>query len=258
MTTASAPVSLGVAGALGPDLIAGIARDAETAGFHALWVNDTPTGDALAALAAAAEVTDRLVLATGVLPLDRRSAAEVAARTASLPVGRVVLGVGSGATRVGALRLVADGVREIRARTGHRVVVGALGPRMRRLGASDADGVLLSWLPPDAARAQAGEAHEVAAGAHAALYVRTAVDDAGEARLRREAERYAGLPQYAANLARVGAEVMDTVLVGAALAPGLAAYRAAVDEVVLRAIVAEDTPDAYRDFIAAVRGLPTA
>jgi len=51
---------------------------------------------------------------------------------------------------------------------------------------------------------------------------------------------------------------MDTVLVGAALAPGLAAYRAAVDEVVLRAIVAEDTPDAYRDFIAAVRGLSTA
>ncbi|WP_460772031.1 LLM class flavin-dependent oxidoreductase [Microbacterium sp. GXF7504] len=251
MTAASAPVSLGVAGALGPGLIAEIAVAAEAAGFHALWVNDTPTGDALTALAAAADATTTLGLATGVLPLDRRPAAEIAAAAAALPAGRTTLGVGSGQTRVGALRLVGDGVRVLRAETGCRVLVGALGPRMRRLGAAHADGVLLSWLPPADAAAQAQEAHEVADGAHAALYVRTALDDAGSERLRREAERYAALPQYGANLARIGADVTDTVLTGPGVESGLDAYRDAVDEVVLRAIVAEDTADAYRTFVEA-------
>lgn len=257
VTAASAPVSIGVAGTLGPDLIAEVAVAAEAAGFHALWVNDTPGGDALAALAAAAEATTTLGLATGVLPLDRRPAAEIAAATARLPVGRTTLGVGSGRTREGGLRLVGDGIRSLHERTGHRVVVGALGPRMRRLGASHGDGVLLSWLPPADAAAQAAEAHDAAAGAHAALYVRTALDDGGTARLRQEAERYAALPQYGANLARIGADVMDTVLTGptAEVAAGLASYRSAVDEVVLRAIVAADTADAYRAFIAGATAL---
>ena len=81
--TNAARLSIGVAGSLGPERIARIAGAVEAAGFHALWVNDTPTGDALAAIAAAAEATDRLVLATGVLPVDRRPAAQIAAESAS-------------------------------------------------------------------------------------------------------------------------------------------------------------------------------
>ena len=80
-------VSVGVAGALGPEAIARIAAAVEQAGFHALWVNDTPHGDSIAALSAAAAATERLTLATGVIPLDRRPPGEVAEaiRAAGLP-----------------------------------------------------------------------------------------------------------------------------------------------------------------------------
>ena len=79
-----ASVSIGVAGALGPAAIASIAVAVEAAGFHALWVNDTPGADSLAAIGAAAAATDRLVLATGVVPVDRRPAAEILAAARDL------------------------------------------------------------------------------------------------------------------------------------------------------------------------------
>ncbi|MDQ1129182.1 LLM class flavin-dependent oxidoreductase [Microbacterium sp. SORGH_AS_0888] len=248
----TASVSLGIAGTLAPDLVAGIARAAEDAGLHALWVNDTPDGDALVRLAAAAAVTSRLGLSTGVLPLDRRPAASLPGEIGpAVPASRLTLGIGSGALRRGALACVADGIRTLRAAGGFRILVGALGPRMRRLGAEDADGVLLSWLTPGVAAAQAAEAREARAGAVAALYVRTAFDPDGGARLREEAARYGSYPQYAANFARLGIAPGDTVLTAddGDVAAGLAAYREAVDEVVLRAIVAEETLPAYREFI---------
>jgi alkanesulfonate monooxygenase SsuD/methylene tetrahydromethanopterin reductase-like flavin-dependent oxidoreductase (luciferase family) len=253
MTIALGTVAIGVAGALGPAAIADIARAVERAGLGALWVNDTPDGDALAALGAAASATGSLRLATGVVPLDRRPAPNVvrAVADAGIPVDRLTLGIGSGATRSGALDLVRQGAEQLRDEIGCRVVAGALGPRMRRLGAQDADGVLLSWLPPDAAREQSAEAHGIRASATVALYVRTAFDEAGRQRMRREAARYAGYPQYGANLARLGVSAHDTVLPTESrdVAMGLEEYRAAVDEVVLRAIVAEDTTEAYVAFV---------
>jgi alkanesulfonate monooxygenase SsuD/methylene tetrahydromethanopterin reductase-like flavin-dependent oxidoreductase (luciferase family) len=253
MTTASGTVSIGVAGTLGPAVIAELARAAEAAGFTTLWVNDTPTGDAVAALGAAAAVTETLRLATGVVPLDRRPADTVIADVAEagIPAHRLTLGIGSGATRKGALDLVREGARTLRDAIGCRVLAGALGPRMRRLGAAEADGVLLSWLSPSVAREQAAQAHELSPSATAALYVRTALDDAGQERMREEAVRYAGFPHYAANFARLGISPHDTVLPTASLgaASGLAAYRDAVDEVVLRAVVADDTAESYLAFI---------
>lgn len=251
----SATLSLGVAGALGTDVIARIARRAESAGFHALWVNDTPDGDALAALAAAAAVTERLVLATGVVPLDRRSADEVVDAVARIdaPDDRIRLGVGSGAARTGQLALVRDGVRRIRDGRAVGVVVGALGPRMRALAARDADGPLLSWLTPDAAAAQSREAHELAATARVCLYVRTAIDETGRKRMHEEAARYAAYPNYAANFARLGFGIDETVLPAPGdddITTGLTGYLGAVDEVVLRAIPADDAGDAYERFIA--------
>lgn len=248
----TASVSLGVAGTLGPDLVAAIARAAEEAGLHTLWVNDTPQGDALECLAAAASATSRLGLATGVLPVDRRPAASiVAALDPAIPPSRLTLGIGSGALRRGALAAVADAADELRSASEARILVGALGPRMRRLGAERADGVLLSWLTPSVAADQAAEVREARAGAVVALYVRTASDPAARARMREESERYGSYPQYAANFARLGIEPADTVLPagGGDVATGLHAYRDAVDEVVLRAIVAEETLSAYRGFI---------
>ncbi|QEW03712.1 LLM class flavin-dependent oxidoreductase [Microbacterium lushaniae] len=247
-------VSLGVAGSLGPDLLARLAPAVEDAGFATLWVNDTPGGDALAGLAAAARTTSQLTLATGVIPVDRRPATAIAeeVEAAGLPPERLVLGIGSGSAREGALARVSDAVDVLRARVDARIVVGALGPRMRRLGAERSDGILLNWVTADTAAAQAAAAHTVAAGASVAVYVRTAVDPAARSRLEEEAGRYAKFPNYAANFARMGVSAMATAFAdSAALAEGLPAYERAADEVVLRAVTPTDDLEAYLAFVAA-------
>lgn len=249
MTTAA--LSIGVAGTLGPTVIARIAAAAEQAGLHAVWVNDTPGGDALAALAAAARSTSTLVLATGVLPMDRHSVEQIvrAVRDQELPEHRLVLGIGSGSAGPGALATVGTAAQRLRADTGARVMVGALGPRMRALAAASG-GPLLSWLTAQAAADQAGQARAAAAGAHVALYVRTSLDAAAAARLEAETARYAMYPKYAANFARLGIDPADTVLDVASIGRRLSDYRAAVDEVVLRAITPGDGLDDYLRFVA--------
>lgn len=246
-------LSLGVAAAIGSDIAARIAPAAEAAGLHALWVNDVPGHDALAVLAAAARTTDRLVLATGVLPVDRRSPGEILDRVSALglPSHRLVLGIGSGALSVGAVDRVTDAATALRAASGARVVVGALGPKMRRRGAEASDGVLLSWLTPGLAERQASEAHDLAPSAHIALYVRAALEPAAAGRLEEETARYASYPAYAANFARLGIAAADTVVVSDGAGATVAAYRASVDEVVLRAITRGDDTAAYLRFIEA-------
>ena len=257
--THRAVVSLGVAASIGPDVAAQLAPLVEEAGFHALWVNDTPGADALAVLEAAAHTTRRLTLATGVLPVDRRSAAEIAAHVeaARLPQDRLVLGIGSGQAKNGVLDLVRDAGGELRAALAAPVLVGALGPKMRRLAVEETDGVLLSWLTPDAGRAQAAQARRLRPDTHVALYVRTTLDPAAHERLRAETARYAGFPSYAANFARLGIDPDDTVLDAAThdLATRLSEYRRGVDEVVLRAITVGDGFEDYRRFIEGARQL---
>lgn len=249
----AAHVSIGIAAAVGADVAAPIASAVEAAGLHALWVNETPGQDALGVIAAAARVTDRLVLATGLLPVDRRPPDEILERidALGLPADRLVIGIGSGALSSGAMDRVQDAAARLRAGTTARVVVGALGPRMRRLGAEASDGLLLSWLTPEVAAQQADEAKAVSPGTHVALYVRAALDPAAVPRLEAETARYAGYPAYAANLERLGIDAAETTV-----RPGdarrLARYRSAVDEVVLRAITASDDVDDYLRFVDAV------
>lgn len=251
MTDRPALLSLGIAAAVGPDVAAQLAPAVEAAGLHALWVNDTPGHDALEVLAAAARATDRLVLATGVLPVDRRTPAEILDRVSALalPEDRLVLGIGSGARAAGSLSRVTDAATALRAATTARVVVGALGPKMRRLGAEASDGVLLSWLTPDIAARQSAEAHEVASDAHVAVYVRAALDPSGVANLETETARYASYPAYAANFDRLGIAAADTTIGPAAAVARIAAYRAAADEIVLRAITAGDAVEDYLRFV---------
>lgn len=248
----TAALSIGIAAAAGAEVGARVAAAAEAAGLHALWVNDTPGHDALAVLAAAAGATERLVLATGVLPIDRRTPDDILARAAGLPADRLVLGIGSGQLRHGAVDRVTDAATALRAGTEAHVVVGALGPRMRRTGAEASDGLLLSWLTPEIAADQARHAHELARTAHVALYVRTAVDPDAIPALDEEAQRYAGYPAYAANFARLGVQAAETLIRPAALRDRIAAYRAAADEVVLRAITASGSLDEHLRFIDAV------
>ncbi|WP_214466513.1 LLM class flavin-dependent oxidoreductase [Microbacterium flavescens] len=246
-------LSIGVAAAVGADVAARLAPAVEAAGFHALWVNDTPGNDALAVLAAAARETDALVLATGVLPVDRRPPAEILDRVSSLglPEDRLVLGIGSGGRGEGALARVTDAAAALRSATAARVVVGALGPKMRRLGAEASDGLLLSWLTPEIAARQAEEGHALAPAVHVAVYVRSALDPAALPRLDRETAAYASYPAYAANFERLGIAAADTT-VGPGQRERLSAYRAAADEVVLRAITAGEQAEDYLRFIEAV------
>jgi len=252
-------VSIGVAASIGPELAGQLAPLVEAAGFQALWVNDTPGADAFAVLESAGRATETLTLATGVLAVDRRPAAEIGAAVGArrLPQHRLVLGIGSGQAKKGALQLVREEASALRAHVEAKVVVGALGPKMRDLAVEESDGVLLSWLTPTVARDQADEAHASSPTAHVALYVRAAFDPAAGERLRDETARYAGYAAYAANFARLEMDPLDTVLDPATSdsSTRLSDYRHGADEVVLRAITLEDTLDHYRRFIDEAQAL---
>ncbi|KQX04964.1 MULTISPECIES: LLM class flavin-dependent oxidoreductase [unclassified Leifsonia] len=261
MSQTPASVSLGLAGALDRAVIQELAVAAEAAGLHALWLNDTPDGDAIVGLAAAAEVTDRLVLATGVLPFDRRPASVIAdrVRELALPQHRLVLGVGSGGARR-PLALVRPELDELQRSVDAPVLLGALGPKMRELAATLASGALLSWLPPEVASDTAAALRETATDAasprpRAVLYARGIVDADATAALAEESARYASYPSYSANFERLGISARDTTITGTTperLQERLDSYRSGVDELVFRAITADGSTPAYRRIIDAL------
>ncbi|MFD4421181.1 LLM class flavin-dependent oxidoreductase [Agromyces sp. NPDC058484] len=229
-----AAVSIGLTGTTDADVIRALAPRIEILGFSTLWINDVPGGDSLDGLRVAGDASEELGLATGVIPLDRRPAGTLDLH--GLPTDRMTLGIGSGAA-AHPLALVRDGIATLRAVTDAAIVVGALGPKMRRLAAERADGVLLNWLTPEAAADADAELRSAASAAvapalRAVLYVRTIAEPDARTVLEREAARYSTVPSYAANFERLGISAIDATLDDAA---GLAAFDV-VDEVVLRAI----------------------
>lgn len=230
-----AAVSIGIHGRTPAHTVHALAPRLERLGFAALWINDVPGGDSLAGLREAAAVTSTLGLATGVIPLDRRPAASL--DVGDLPAERTTLGIGSGGASK-PLRLVEDGLATLRAATTAKVVIGALGPRMRRLAAERADGVLLNWLTPGAAADADRELRSQAAGrdVRSILYVRTIAEDAARPALQREADGYGSIPAYAANFERLGFRPIDATLDGAGGGADRLTAFDVVDEVVLRAI----------------------
>ncbi|MBC7590188.1 MAG: LLM class flavin-dependent oxidoreductase [Salinibacterium sp.] len=251
-------VSIGLAGATDRRIIEALAPTIESLGFRGLWLNDTPDGDALAALAVASAVTTTLKLGTGVIPLDRRGPTEIIGALGGLPQGRLTLGVGSGAARH-PLGLVKDGVRVLTERSEASIVVGALGPKMRRMAAETSDGVLFNWLTPTAAADAMSDLRRDAVGreVRGVLYIRTAMTADARGALRAEAERYGSYPAYAANFERIGASAIETTIDGTvpgSLAARVGEYEKHVDEVVLRAITAEQSLEAYLEFLERVAG----
>jgi alkanesulfonate monooxygenase SsuD/methylene tetrahydromethanopterin reductase-like flavin-dependent oxidoreductase (luciferase family) len=247
--------SIGIAGSTTVDTIRRIAPLVESLGYRALWINDTPGGDALGGLAAAAEVTTTLGLATGVIALDRQGGAAIAARVRDLPTGRVRIGVGTGAARRG-LAVLEAGVAELRAGCDAPLVVGALGPRTRALAARIADGILFNWLSPDAAADAMADLRRDAGGrpVDGILYARTIAAPAARPALEDEAARYAGYPSYAANFARQGVAAIDTTLDLTVLG-AIDAFEV-VDELVLRVVTATGSDEELESLLHA--GAPTA
>ena len=232
-----------------PEIIRASAREAEALGYSSFWVNHPGATDGLAALGLAAKETRRIELGIGVIPLHTRGPESIVqgVRANALPLDRLLLGVGS--PNPEALTRVRGGIAELRAQLRARLIVAALGPQMCRLAGEVADGVLFNWLTPEHARRSA---ELVRAGAAAAgrqppklfAYVRLALGPAALDRLQTEADRYAAIPAYAANFARMGVKPVETAIATlspAAIAPALARWHGAVDEVVFRAITGQDT-----------------
>src|SRR5215204_6193052 len=247
-------IGFGVAGALDHAIVAELARAAEKAKFSSFWANDTPNGDGLAALAAAQRQTSSIRLGVGVIPVDRKPATDIAAQIEHLDLdpARLIVGIGSGGLTVGAIDSVRANALELRRVTPATVVVGALGPRMCDVGGEAADGVLLNWLTPAQFEGSATQVRAVAAAAgrsapYVGAYVRVALDGPAAERVGEEAARYEGYPAYAAHFARMGVRAFETCVVGTRyqIADGLRAYSKSAGEVIVRAIAAEETLDAY-------------
>ena len=238
-------LGFGIVGALEIATVRDIAARAEEIGIHSLWVNDTPGGNSLERLEAAAAVTTRLHLGTGVIAVDRKPAkaivAEVAAR--NLPLDRLTIGIGS-AAKPSPLGRIRENLAILRETLAAPVVVGALGPRMRQLGAEASDGLLFNWLTPQYALETTQEMREFAtaagnSGAQSATYIRTALGTDALPVLEEEAARYSGFPAYAANFARLGITAMETSVhadTAEGIVEGIVAFDGAVDHAVVRAI----------------------
>jgi len=259
-------LGFGVVAGLSEDLLATLAQHVERLGYGSFWINDggTREADGLAGLAVVAAAAPSLALGVGVLPLDRRAPADMAASVTSLrlPLDRLRLGLGSGASAQ-PLGLVSNGVAQLRdILPDARIFISALGPRMSRLAGAVADGVLFNWAVParlsEIARMVAEGEREAGRGPiERWTYVRAAIGDDSRERLADEARRYARTPAYGRAFAAMGAPFDDVGVVGNDLSTLLAPYRDAVDGVVVRALPREWTIDeALAIAVAAAPGLP--
>lgn len=244
----------GIVGSLPPSLVHTLAKAAEDAGYATFWASDGPDGEGLAALHVAASVTSTIQLAVGAIPLDRVAPERIAARIVELelPIQRLIVGVGSGG-QAGGLPRVRDGVALLRERTTAPLAIAAMGPKMCALAGEIADGVLLDWATPAYTARIAEIAAERAAaagrpGPWIASYVFTALGTAASEQLRQQAAYYAAIPAYASHFARMGAGPLETAAIGddpAALQSALQPFAAALDEVVIRAVVSEDSAEPF-------------
>lgn len=251
----------GITGHVPHEVVRELAPRIEAAGFNTLWFNHTKKANAYGAIQVAASVTSTLRLATGVTSIDAfmnplQVIDEV--RSRDLPHDRLTIGIGANQPP-SPLRTVREAAELLQEELpGVPVYVGALGPRMRALGVQNADGVLLNWLTPEAARLAMEDRLRDApdSDAKVALYVRCALRSENHEAIKEEAARYESFPSYAANFKRLSFTAMDAAVCvddSAPLRDRLAEYQDAVDEPVLRAITAEDTIEAYSSLVDAAR-----
>jgi probable F420-dependent oxidoreductase len=263
------------------DVLAFAAR-AEALGYERIWTQEGTGREPFALLGHLAARTERIGLGVGIAQTTARDAlaAHAAARTVhELSGGRMLMGLGVGHQEVETVRGHAwrpplTAMREYLDaydRAPYRgplpfgeppLILAALRPWMLRLSAERADGAFLYCVPTDAvteARALLDAAAEAAGRPRPMIVVSAPVrleTDPAAARsaARRYLERYLTLPNYLANLERLGfseaelerpgADRLVDALVGwgdeAAVRGRLAAYRAAgADEVALLPLTAD-------------------
>jgi alkanesulfonate monooxygenase SsuD/methylene tetrahydromethanopterin reductase-like flavin-dependent oxidoreductase (luciferase family) len=246
-----------------PSLIPALAEQVEASGYRSLWVNHPPDADGLGCLAAMAAATERITLGTAVIPLSALPPDAILRRIdeTGLQAERLRLGIGSGSGEH-PLQRMTEAVTYLRERTPAEIVVGALGPRMREIGATLADAVLLNSVTPDLARAAA---EDIRAQAKAAsrpvpgVYVNV-MAGVGAAQLTELGESAAflqQLPAYAAHFRRAGIGPEQGSIAAGQLSDLprlLEPWRDTVDEVVLVPVRADEAGPA-RDLIdAAIAG----
>jgi alkanesulfonate monooxygenase SsuD/methylene tetrahydromethanopterin reductase-like flavin-dependent oxidoreductase (luciferase family) len=255
------PRGFGVAAGLDPQVARRLAARCAELNYASIWSNDTPIASGLetaGVFAAAAPQLDAGVT----LALDRHTPDEVGAQVAAAGIdpARLWLGMGAGISKR-PLGVVREGIATMRAAlpAGTHIMVAAMGPKMCALGGAVADGVFLNWMTPEKAAWARERVHEGAAEAGREPppvfgYVRVAVGDDAEARLRKEESFYRQLHQgYIRHFEALGAPE-GTVGIAARdpadVAPRLAEY-GAIDHVVVRALAHADAESLGRVAAAA-------
>jgi alkanesulfonate monooxygenase SsuD/methylene tetrahydromethanopterin reductase-like flavin-dependent oxidoreductase (luciferase family) len=225
----------------------GIAQRVEVRGYRSVWVDHPPDADGIAQAARIAEATTRITVGTAVVPVSAVPPEEILRRVekTGLSPERLRLGIGSGSGPQ-PLRRMAEAVSYLRPRTPAELVVGAIGPRMRELAATQADGVLLSAFSPELARAAAEEIRALATaagrplpGVYAVVLAAVGAEQLDE--LERSAAFLAQLPAFAAHFRRTGIRPEQTCVAVSRLGelPRLLdSWRDTVDEVVLMPVTA--------------------
>jgi alkanesulfonate monooxygenase SsuD/methylene tetrahydromethanopterin reductase-like flavin-dependent oxidoreductase (luciferase family) len=240
----------GITAAVNHSVVRQLAGAAEERGYTSLWVNDIPHAEGLAALAAAADGSERIRLGVGVIPLDGRPPASIVERIRELglPHDRLILGIGGGAAG-DALARVRAGAAELERALDVEIVIGALGPKMAQLAGEVAEGVLLNWSTTDHAGETAALVRAAAEGAgrpepELIAYVRCGLLPGARPRLEEELARYAGVASMDRHVARMGVAAADTCVLSedpGALRAGIAAFEPVLDETVVRAITPSDS-----------------
>ena len=255
-------LGFGLAGPAPEATVLAAARAAEEAGNRTFWLNHPPNYDALPKLGRVVRET-AIPVATGVIPISARSPRSIldGMRDAGLPSDRFRLGIGSG-QGPRPLERVRAAIPELREGSSGELVLAALGPRMCAVAGELADAVLLSQLTPDGGRERIGQVYEAADRAGRPrpkiyVYVRTALGAPGIAALEQEAQGYQRIPVYAASYRALGTSPLDAAVRATApdqVRAGLAGWAGLADEVVIRAITADDATDDVLAILEAARG----
>lgn len=229
-----------------------VAAEVERLGYSSIWTNDVPQADGLWTAAQMAEATARLRVGVGVLPIDRRTPAEIAAGIEELqiPLDRLWLGIGAGRS-VRPIGAVGAAVAELRELVGPdlRLGIAAMGRQMCRLAGRIADFVLFNWMIPEHIRWAVDQVDTGAAGDLDTppplkfAYVRVAVGSGAAQRLAEEAAKYNSFPAYRRHFQAMGQPVASVgIATGADDVPAhLAPYDRVLDEGVARALPAADS-----------------